>query len=142
MVSFAYAAVQNSPVLSDESKSYLGGLVWTNSLEEGMAAAEEQNKPVLVYFWAVWCQYCEKFETNTLPDERVTKVLTDEFILVAIDLDENKEIPRKYGVNYPPYELFLDEKGNVIKKVPGYVNSDRFHSILTEVSGNYKRGDQ
>lgn len=139
LVGFAYAAVQNSPVLSDEKNSYLGGLVWTNSLEEGLAASQEQNKPVLVYFWAVWCQYCEKFETQTLPDERVKQKLNNDFILVAIDLDENKEVPRKYGVSYPPHELFLDENGNVITRIPGYANADRFYSVLTEVSDNYKK---
>lgn len=138
VVGFAYAAIQIAPVLSDEKNSYLGGMVWTNSLDEGLAAAQEQHKPVMVYFWAVWCQYCEKFETQTLHDSRVTESLTNDFILVAIDLDENKEVPRKFGVSYPPLELFLDEYGNEITRVPGYVDADRFYGYVNEVSSTYK----
>ena len=138
MIGFAYAAMQIAPVLSDEQNSYLGGLVWNNSLDEGLAAAQEQHKPVFVYFWAVWCQYCEKFETQTLPDPRIMEALNDDFILVAIDLDEDREVPRKYGVSYPPLELFLDEYGNEITRVPGYVDADRFYAVVSDVSFNYK----
>ncbi len=138
MVGFAYAAMQIAPVLSDEQNSYLGGLVWNNSLDEGLAAAQEEHKPVLVYFWAVWCQYCELFETETLTDPRVTKALTNDFILVAIDLDENQEVPRRYGVSYPPHELFVDEYGTEITRIPGYVDADRFYAVVSDVSSNYK----
>ncbi|MCL7412758.1 MAG: thioredoxin family protein [ANME-2 cluster archaeon] len=138
MVGFAYAAMQIAPVLSDEQNSYLGGLVWNNSLDEGLAAAQEQHKPVLVYFWAVWCQYCELFETETLTDPRITEALTNDFILVAIDLDENKEVPARYGVSYPPHELFVDEYGTEITRVPGYVDANTFYPVVRDVSSNYK----
>lgn len=138
MVGFAYAAMQIAPVLSDENNSYLGGLVWNNSLDEGLAIAQEENKPVLVYFWAVWCQYCELFETETLTDPRVTEALANDFILVAIDLDENREVPARYGVSYPPHELFVDEYGTVITRIPGYVDADQFYAVVSDVSYNYK----
>lgn len=137
MVGFAYAAIQIAPVLSDEQNSYLGGLVWTNSLDEGLAAAQEQHKPVLVYFWAVWCQYCELFETETLHDSKVNAALNNDFILVAIDLDEDRGVASRFGVSYPPHELFLDEYGNIITRIPGYVDEKRFYAVLSDVSSNY-----
>ncbi|MDF1533448.1 MAG: thioredoxin family protein [Methanosarcinaceae archaeon] len=137
MVGFAYAAINIAPVLSDEQNSYLGGLVWTNSLDEGLAAAQEQHKPVLVYFWAVWCQYCELFETETLHDSKVNAALSNDFILVAVDLDENREVASRFGVSYPPHELFLDEYGNIITRIPGYVDANTFYSVVSDVSSNY-----
>ena len=142
MVGFAYAAMQIAPVLSDEQNSYLGGLVWNNSLDEGLAAAQEQHKPVLVYFWAVWCQYCELFETETLHDSKVSEALNNDFILVAIDLDEDRGVASRFGVSYPPHELFLDEYGNIITRVPGYVDENQFYAIVSDVSSNYNSDEQ
>ncbi|MFQ6054945.1 MAG: thioredoxin family protein [Methanosarcinales archaeon] len=133
IIGFMYVSVQSSPVLSDEKYSYLGGLTWSKSLDEGFRIAQEQDKPILVYFWAQWCQYCEKLETETLPNEKVSKILKNDFVLVAIDLDEQGEVAQRYGVSYPPQELFLDKNGTIITRVPGYVDADRFLRELKEV---------
>lgn len=119
--------------LSDEKNAYLGGLVWYKSLSEGLAVAQQEDKPILVYFWAIWCQFCEKFETETLPHPEITRILTEDFVLVAVDLDEDKDTPRVYGVSYPPYELFLDKNGDVIERVPGFVDAGSFLPTITRV---------
>lgn len=129
LVAFAYASSNIALTtfkLSDEHNAYLGDLTWYKSLDEGLIQAQQEDKPVMVYFWAVWCQFCEKFETETIPNPAVSKVLTEDFVLVAIDLDEDRDTPSKYGVGYPPYELFLDKNGEVIERVPGFVEADRF----------------
>ncbi|MFQ6072948.1 MAG: thioredoxin family protein [Methanosarcinales archaeon] len=138
IIGFMYVSVQSSPVLSDEKYSYLGGHIWNKSLDEGFRIAQEQDKPILVYFWAQWCPWCEKFETETLPEERIAKILKNEFVLVAIDLDEQRDVAQRYGVSYPPHELFLDKNGNIITRIPGYVDANRFLMVLNEVKQSVK----
>lgn len=137
VVTFVYATVHNSVVLSDEDYAYLSDYKWHKDLDEGLAISKEENKPVFVYFWAVWCQYCEKFETRTLTDPRVKQMLEDDFVLVAIDLDEDRSVARRYGVSYPPHELFLEENGQVIDRVGGYIDADYFYQILQYAKANY-----
>ncbi len=119
--------------LSDSEYAYLGGLVWHKSIDKALTIAKQENKPVMVYFWAVWCQFCEKFETETLPDPEITKILTNDYVLVAIDLDEDRATANKYGVSYPPYVIFLDKSGNIIERIPGFVEANSFLPIIIKI---------
>ena len=58
--------------------------------------------------------------------------------MVAIDLDEQRDVGQRYGVSYPPHELFLDKNGNIITRIPGYVDANRFLMVLNEVKQSVK----
>ncbi len=122
--------------LSDSNYSYLAGLTWYRSapgLEKGFEVASLEKKPIAVYFWAIWCQYCAKFQSDTLGNPQVKKILQDDYVLVAMDLDIDRDVSGKYGVSYPPYVLFLDSKGNVLERVAGAVDAGTFLPIVTQV---------
>lgn len=125
--------------LSDGNNSYLGGITWNRSLDEGFKMAQEQNKPIAVYFWAVWCQYCAGFQANTLGNPEVKKILEEDYILVAMDLDRDRDVARKYGVSYPPYVLFLDRNDKVLNRVAGAVDAKTFLPIVTDVRDQARR---
>ena len=139
ILSFAYfsfnTAVKNF-TLSDKNSSYLGGIKFHRAaagLEEGFQIAQQENKPVMMYFWAIWCQYCARFQTDTLGNPQVKKILEEEYVLVAMDLDIDREVAQQYGVSYPPYLIFMDTKGKVLDRVPGAVEADYLLPIVTRV---------
>ncbi len=119
--------------LSDKNSSYLGGLTWSRNLTASLDLAKQENKPVAIYFWAIWCQYCAKFQSDTLGNPEVKKVLENDYVLVAMDLDIDRDVARKYGVSYPPYVLFLDGNGNVLERIAGAVDADYFLPIAIQV---------
>ncbi len=139
IISFAYGSYSialKDFKLSDTNNSYLAGLTWYRSaagLEKGFQIASQENKPVIVYFWAIWCQYCAKFQTDTLGNPQVKKILEEDYVLVAMDLDVDTDMKYKYGVSAPPYVLFLDGNGNVLKRIPGAVDAYDFLPIVTQV---------
>lgn len=123
-------------LLSDENFTYVADLKWYRSapgLERGLLEASEENKPVVVYFWAIWCQYCAKFQSDTLGNPQISKIIENDYVRVAIDLDIDRGVSNKYGVSYPPYVLFLDSKGNVIDRIAGAVDAGTFLPIVTQV---------
>ncbi|MCX9013369.1 MAG: thioredoxin family protein [Candidatus Methanoperedens sp.] len=119
--------------LSDTNSSYLGGLTWSRSLDASLEKARQENKPVAVYFWAIWCQYCAKFQSDTLGNPQVKEILEKDYVLVAMDLDIDRDAARKYGVSYPPYVLFLDGNDKVLERVPGAVDANYFLPVVTRV---------
>ncbi len=125
--------------LSDKNNSYLGGLTWSRSLDASLQKAQQENKPIAMYFWAIWCQYCAKFQSDTLGNPQVKEILEKDYVLVAMDLDIDRDISRKYGVSYPPYVIFLDGKGDVLERIPGAVDANYFLPIVTKVR-NQVRG--
>jgi thioredoxin-related protein len=87
----------------------------------------------MMYFWAVWCQYCAKFQTDTLGNPQVKQILENDYVLVAMDLDVDRDVSNTYGVSYPPYLIFMDPKGNVLERVPGAVGPDYLLPIVTQI---------
>ena len=122
--------------ITDENYTYIAKLKWYHSaagLEKGFQDASVENKPVVVYFWAVWCQYCAKFQAETLGNPQINKILENDYVLVAMDLDVDRDISGKYGVSYPPYILFMDSKGNVLDRIAGAVGPETFLPTITRV---------
>lgn len=139
IISFAYGSYNialKDFKLSDTNNSYLAGLTWYRSaagLDKGFQIAQQENKPIAVYFWAIWCQYCARFQSDTLGNPQVKKILEEDYVLVAMDLDVDRDVSGRYGVGYPPYVLFLDGKGDVLERIPGAVDADYFLPIVTKV---------
>jgi hypothetical protein len=56
VVVFVFYAVNATPIVSDKEWTYIGGMNWYQTYEEGAAVAKETGKPMLVYFWTIWCR--------------------------------------------------------------------------------------
>jgi len=133
-VFFVYYSVNASPLIDDGEYTYISNIKWYNNYDEGLNAAQEQNKPMLVYFWAIWCQYCRGYHEEVYPDPEVKPILEEEFVLVAIDLDTNREDAQKFNAQYPPKLVFLDPGGGKITDLPGYVPKETFLPIIQQIS--------
>ncbi len=136
IISFAYGSYSIALTdfrLSDKNNSYLAGLTWSRSLDKSLQLAQQENKPVAMYFWAIWCQYCARFQTDTLGNPQVKKILQDDFVLVAMDLDVDTDIANRYSGRPPPQVVFLYGNGTVIDRVIGAQDADYFLPVITRV---------
>ena len=77
--------------------SYFGGEMFHayKDYQEGRKAAEEQGKPMLVDFTGWACVNCREVEENIWPNEEVMKLISEEFILVSLYVDEDIELPKE-----------------------------------------------
>lgn len=132
-VFFFYYSANAAPLIDDGNYTYISGMTWYNTYDAGLEAAQAQNKPMLVYAWAIWCKFCEKLHKEVYPDPRVKPILEEHFVLVAIDLDTNKKDTKRFSFSYPPKLLFLDPNGEKIVDIPGYVPADTLLPILEQI---------
>lgn len=133
VVLFVYYSINAAPLVSDEKYTYISDLEWFKTYDEGAKAARETGKPIFIYFWAIWCKYCEKLHTEVYPDPEVSKYLREDFVLVAIDLDENKKDAQRFGVQFPPHLIFLSPDGKIITRIPGFVPKEVLVSVMQKV---------
>jgi thiol-disulfide isomerase/thioredoxin len=63
-VFFVYYSVNAAPLIDDGNYTYIAGMKWYNTYETGLEVAKAQNKPMLVYAWAIWCKFCEKLHNT------------------------------------------------------------------------------
>ncbi len=134
---FVYYTVNVTPIISDSEYTYISGFTWYNTYEAGQEVALKENKPMFVYFWTIWCTYCEKMHVEVFPYEPTTEILKNDFVLIAVDMDVNKEDTNRFKVQAPPYELFLTPDGETITAIPGYVPKEDFYKVLKEVRDSH-----
>lgn len=125
--------------------------------EQGLACAKEQNKPVFIDFTGHGCVNCREMEARVWADPRVIKKLRDEFIIVALYIDDKTTLPEsdwitstydgkvkktigkkyadfqisKFNVNAQPYYVLMDGNENVMVEPKAYdLNVDNFLAFL------------
>jgi len=61
-------------------------------LEEGLAFAKENNKPVMLDFTGYACVNCRKMEENVWPESEVYPYLKDDYVVISLYVDDKKEL--------------------------------------------------
>ena len=90
------------------------GLDCYKDFEEGLAAAKEANKPILLDFTGWACVNCRKMEENVWSQNDIYTLLNEEYILISLYVDDyEKELPEDQQFEY------LKANGNV-KKIKTY----------------------
>lgn len=82
----------------------------------------ENDKLVLVDFWAEWCGPCKTL--GPIIDE-VANEFGDKLDVAKVDIDQNQEYAAKYGIrNIPTVLLFKD--GNIVDKQVGVAPKKKY----------------
>lgn len=66
--------------------------------EQGMIAARKQGKPILLDFTGFGCVNCRKMEAAVWPDSRVRKLMTEDYILISLYVDDKTPLPETLTV--------------------------------------------
>jgi thiol:disulfide interchange protein DsbD len=135
--------------------------------EQALACATEQDKPIFVDFTGHACVNCREMEANVWSDPKVLKILREEYIVVALYVDDKTKLPEsewitskydnkvkktigakfadlqieRFNVNAQPYYVLLEGDGNLLVQPHAYdLNVDHFVEFLKEGIKNHKAG--
>lgn len=93
--------------------------------------AETKEGLVLVDFWATWCGPC-RMQAPIL--EKLSQEFSeDELKILKMDVDENPETARDFGIMSIPTLLFKKD-GQVVKQVAGVHTAAQIKAIVAELS--------
>lgn len=90
----------------------------------------QQDKPVLVDFFAEWCGPCQTMSPIL---KEVKDVLADKVSILKIDVDKNQAIAAKFQVRGVP-TFVLYKKGQQVWRQSGMVSKKDLISILESFS--------
>lgn len=92
---------------------------------------ETSDQPVLVDFWAEWCQPCRMLAPAI---DQVANEFAGRAKVGKVDIDNNQDLAIKYGIqSIPTVMVFKD--GQVVKRFVGLTNGKEFSAALTAALG-------
>ena len=126
----------------------------SNDYDLGMQMARANNKPVLIDFTGFGCVNCRKMEASVWTDPQVADIMTNDYVLIQLFVDDKTPLPApvvvnvngqeqklrtvgdkwsylqssKFGANAQPFYVLLDHLGNPLSQ--GYAFDDNVDHYL------------
>ncbi len=126
-------------VLSASNANAAGEIQWAKSMSHAHQLAKEQNKPILIHFWATWCNPCLALNTNVFPKNEVVTAINDNFVPVKLNYDQNKELAKRYRVKSIPHDVFVLPSGQLIAQSGSPSNANGYTSMLRQVTEHVEK---
>jgi hypothetical protein len=87
--------------LADASSAYLRSAMhqpirWHEWGPEAFAAAQRENKPILLDIGAVWCHWCHVMDRESYESPAIAEIVNRDFIAIKVDRDERPDIDSRY----------------------------------------------
>ncbi len=156
-----------------ESPQYAGllhlphGLAGYFDYEQALACAQAQGKPLFIDFTGHGCVNCREMEANVWSDPAVLRRLREDYVVVALYVDEKQERPEtdwytsdydqrvkktigqqnadlqitRFGNNAQPYYVLLNHDQQLLMQPQAYdLNVQNFVDFLDEGKQHFKEG--
>lgn len=134
--------------------------------QQGLECAAKLNKPVFIDFTGHGCVNCREMEARVWADPRVLKKLREEFVIVALYVDDKTTLPEsewvtstydgkvkktigrkyadfqisKYNVNAQPYYCLLDTEGELLIQPKAYdLDVENFLAFLDKALEKFRQ---
>ena len=118
-----------------------GAIRWETSISRATTIARETNQPLLVEFWATWCETCAAMDATVYSDGRVASAMR-KVIPVRVDIDREPGISRKYEISGTPTLMLTDAYGNELFRFVGSLPVERVVQLLEELPPDTSRINQ
>ena len=118
----------STPERSDEAAPQ--EIAWLTDYDSALQQAKKEDKLVVIDFFATWCGPCRMMERTTFVDERVRRRMM-KFVPLKIDVDRQRDIAAKYGIQSMPTTAVVGSDGKPITGAIGYLDADRFLEVLS-----------
>lgn len=149
----------DAAIVSDDEFHCPLNLNCFHDYEAGMAYAKQVNKPVILDFTGWSCVNCRKMEDNVWSDKTVLGLLSNDYVLISLYVDDKTELPESekyvsdtthrkvktignkwsdfqtthFRTNSQPFYVLIDHDGNMLTNPKGYDTSiDGYIKFLNE----------
>lgn len=137
-----------------------------DNFDMGMQYAKENGKPVMLDFTGHGCVNCRKMELAVWVDPKVKKLITEDYVLITLYVDDKTPLPEpikvnengkvrtlrtlgdkwsylqssKFGANAQPFYVLIDNEGKPLNKSYSYDEDiDKYVNFLETGLKNYNK---
>ncbi|HRK55300.1 MAG TPA: DUF255 domain-containing protein [Cyclobacteriaceae bacterium] len=129
------------------------------SFEEAVEKSKTEKRKIFIDVYTDWCGWCKVMDKNTFSEEKIAKILNEQFYPVKFDAEQKEDVvfngttfkfveSGKSGyhqlaaallnnqLSYPTV-VFLDEEFRMIQPLAGYQKAPEFHKIIQFIGGDH-----
>ena len=137
-----------------------------DDFDAGMEYAKRNGKPVMLDFTGYGCVNCRKMELAVWTDQKVSKLIQDDYVLITLYVDNKTPLPEhikvmengkertlrtlgdkwsylqrvKFGANAQPFYVLIDNEGNPLNKSYSFDEDvNKYVDFLETGLKNYKK---
>jgi len=137
-----------------------------DDFDAGMEYARRNGKPVMLDFTGYGCVNCRKMELAVWTDQKVSKLIQDDYVLITLYVDNKTPLPEnikvtengkertlrtlgdkwsylqrvKFGANAQPFYVLIDNDGNPLNKSYSFDEDvNKYVDFLETGLNNYKK---
>jgi len=137
-----------------------------DDFDAGMEYARRNGKPVMLDFTGYGCVNCRKMELAVWTDQKVSKLIQDDYVLITLYVDNKTPLPEnikvtengkertlrtlgdkwsylqrvKFGANAQPFYVLIDNDGNPLNKSYSFDEDiNKYVDFLETGLKNYKK---
>jgi thioredoxin-related protein len=108
---------------------------WLRDVPQAWTAAQQAQRPLVIYISKKGCKYCERMTRETLAHPTIQQKLVSGYVLSAFDSQMHRDWAQHFKVQSFPTTLVFSPTGQVLASKIGYVAPQEFYQLLQNLDG-------
>lgn len=110
-----------------------------NNESAALEAAKQEDKLIMLDFYATWCAACNELDHKTFSNQNVIDRL-ENYVTVKLDfsIKSDEVLTEKYKIVGLPVVIFMDAESNVYERIEGFVEPEEILKIIDQVEDKAK----
>jgi thioredoxin-related protein len=120
-------------------------LTWME-FEDALTTAQAEGKKMMVFLYTDWCPYCRRMMNEVHTDEAIIAYLNQHYTVAKLNSESTDPVQFRgmntsqaalagsFGTTGVPQTIFLNEKGEYITPVAGFVPAEGFITMLKYIA--------
>ena len=134
----AAAAIAAAAVICGVAVAAPSEIRWDTRVDRAAALSRETGKPILIEFWATWCEACAAMDKKVYADPAVANAMTA-VLPVRVDIDRDPATARRYNVAATPTLVLVDAAGDELFRFTGSLEREPLLGLLRELPADIRR---
>lgn len=111
---------------------------WNSYSEKNYSTSLEKRQPMVIDFFADWCNPCKELDAMTFSDGKVIKQLK-RFGTYKVDMtkslsEQTEAIRKRFKIVGMPTVLLINSKGEEVHRITGFINAEEFNKLIKDVN--------
>lgn len=119
------------PTRFESQRPVLRSISWQSNLQRAVDEAKRAGLPLLIQVSAEWCPHCVRMERETYTDPQLTSIISQQYVAVSVDADDQREFIQQMGIQSFPTTLVVAPDLRILNRLQGFQSAGQIMQALS-----------